>query len=74
MSRKRFSRRTEGGQTALEFALLATVVVSIAAFFFIFYQTFVGVNLNGAGYGITLPSGEEDKAFGLERVVALPFP
>jgi uncharacterized protein (UPF0333 family) len=67
MSRKRFSLRTDRGQVALEYALLTTVVVTMASVFFVFYQMFVGQNLYG---GFT----QEDKAFGLERVVSLPFP
>ncbi|MFH1017569.1 MAG: hypothetical protein V1798_05220 [Pseudomonadota bacterium] len=78
MSRNRFSRRTEGGQVALEFALLAVVVVAISGLFFVFYQSFVGVNLHGNSYastfGIKLPNNMEDKAFGLEMAVSLPFP
>jgi hypothetical protein len=68
MSRKRFSLRTDRGQVALEYALLTTVVVTMASVFFVFYQMFVGQNLYGGGF----VGG--DKAFGLERVVALPFP
>ncbi len=52
----------------MEFSLLATVVVAIASLFFVFYQAFVGLNLYGSGYE------KEEKAFGLERVVSLPFP
>lgn len=70
------SRRNQG-QVALEYALATVIVAALGSMLFIFGQSFVQGNLYGSAgeYNESVYFlAEENKAFGLEKVVSLPFP
>jgi hypothetical protein len=69
-------RGKSAGQVMTEFALATMITVALGSILFLFYQGFVVGNLYGtqgemsnAAFGLV-----SDNSFGLERVVALPFP
>ena len=62
---------------AVEYALASVAMAAVASLLWLFFQGFVQGNLYGGGergqnqfFGLA----ENDKALGLERTVALPFP
>ncbi len=77
MCHKRAKRQLQKGQVAVEYALSICIVAALGSMLFLFYQGFVQGNLYGSAGEFNEKVyllAADNKAFGLEKVVALPFP